>query len=278
MAATKLYMAIMSFPNHQALLKETPWRIRPAGDRAALIGLPAAAGAAAAARVLRLREWLHLRGLPGIVETVPGFNTLLVYYDPLVLPYALLAREVGNWRDRPLAGDQTAPHAARPASPRLVRVPVLYGGEAGPDLGRVAELTGLCPEAIVAAHTGQEYTVFFLGFIPGFAYMGELPPQLAVPRRERPRPTVPAGAVGLAGRQTGIYPSESPGGWQIIGRTPLVVYDPHREPRSLLRPGDRVRFEAVTADLFMSILAGRAVWEATGKGLASGSDERGGGG
>lgn len=214
-----------------------PWELLPAGDRAVLLRFNGAPGPAASAEVRRLQAALERRGIPGVEETVPGFTTILVYYNPLALPYERLSAEISAC---------AAPMLDAPEAPgRLLSVPVVYGGEAGPDLERVAAITGLSPDEVVAAHTGQEFTVYFLGFTPGFAYMGDLPARLAVPRLERPRVAVPAGSVGLAGRQTGIYPSENPGGWLIIGRTPWVVYDPHREPRALFRPGDRVRFRAV---------------------------------
>jgi KipI family sensor histidine kinase inhibitor len=128
------------------------------------------------------------------------------------------------------------------SSSRRVDIPVHYGGPAGCDLDEVARHTGLSREEVIRLHTASEYTVYFLGFLPGFAYLGGMDKRLAIPRRKEPRFAVPAGSVGIAGEQTGIYPAVSPGGWQLIGRTSLQLFDPARDPPSLLLPGDTVRF------------------------------------
>jgi KipI family sensor histidine kinase inhibitor len=133
---------------------------------------------------------------------------------------------------------------------RLIEIPVCYGGEYGPDLDAVAKRAGLAPDEIVARHTAAEYAVAMIGFAPGFPYLLGLDPALATPRRTDPRTRVPAGSVAIGGAQTGIYPRELPGGWQLIGRTPLVLFDPRREPPCLLAPGDGLRFRAIRADEF----------------------------
>jgi len=133
-------------------------------------------------------------------------------------------------------------------SSRRIEIPVHYGGPAGPDLDEVARHTGLSREEVVRLHNAGEYTVYFLGFLPGFAYLGGMDGRLATPRRKEPRLAVPAGSVGIGGEQTGIYPSVSPGGWQLIGRTSLQLFDPARDPPSLLLPGDTVRFVNVGQD------------------------------
>lgn len=139
--------------------------------------------------------------------------------------------------------DGDAVMAVAPPPPgRLVEIPVHYGGSDGPDIDAVAKHTGLSVDALIERHSAAEYTVYFLGFQPGFAYLGGLDPALATPRRKDPRVTVPAGSVGIGGEQTGVYPTASPGGWQLIGRTSAVLFDPNRDPPSLLEPGDRVRF------------------------------------
>jgi KipI family sensor histidine kinase inhibitor len=127
---------------------------------------------------------------------------------------------------------------------REVQIPVAYGGDDGPDLTDVAAHTGLAPDEVVRRHCAGEYVVYLLGFLPGFAFMGGLPPELATPRRAEPRTAVPARSVGIGGEQTGIYPLASPGGWNLIGRTPLELFDPSAKEPTLLRPGDRVRFVA----------------------------------
>jgi inhibitor of KinA len=128
--------------------------------------------------------------------------------------------------------------------PRTIEIPVVYGGDAGPDLAESAERAGMTPEAFVALHSGAVYTVVMIGFMPGFPYLTGLPPELAQPRRSPPRVRVPEGSVGIAGVQTGVYPLATPGGWQIIGRTPIKLFDPASAGASLLRPGDNVRFVA----------------------------------
>ena len=140
--------------------------------------------------------------------------------------------------------------AAEAPAERVVEIPVCYGGKWGPDLADAALHCGLTPAQLVERHSRPRYLVYFLGFLPGFAYLGGLPPELAVPRRSVPRLSVPAGAVGIAGGQTGVYPLETPGGWQIIGQTPLRLYDPSRQPPSLLALGDHVQFVPLSPEEF----------------------------
>src|SRR5262249_55828790 len=134
-----------------------------------------------------------------------------------------------------------------PPESRTIDIPVCYGGECGPDLEDVARHTGLAPAEVIARHSAVTYLVYFLGFSPGFPYLGGLAPELATPRLSAPRKRVPAGSVAIGGRQTGVYPVESPGGWRIIGRTDLRLFDPNAEPPALLRTGDSVRFVSVNA-------------------------------
>lgn len=191
--------------------------IRPVGWGAVLVEVdgPRAAQAVYA----RLREL----GLPGVVEIVPAARTVLVEADPMPDLAALLA-EVAD---------------LAPVSGGLVEIPVVYDG---PDLADVAELTGLAVDEVVRRHSGAEYVVAFSGFAPGFGYLSGLPAELHVPRRETPRTAVPAGAVGIAGEWAGVYPRRSPGGWRLLGRTDVVLWDAGREPPALLSPGTRVRF------------------------------------
>ncbi|WP_446751536.1 5-oxoprolinase subunit PxpB [Variovorax sp. S12S4] len=170
---------------------------------------------------------------PGVGEVLPGMNNLTLTFDPTAIDIDALMAQVNEVWPRLLA---TAIEG------RLVEIPVAYGGEHGPDLADVAAHTGLTPAEVVRRHSGGEYVVYLLGFLPGFAFMGGLPPELATPRRAEPRTAVPARSVGIGGEQTGIYPLVSPGGWQLIGRTSLELFDPAAEPPTLLRPGDRVRF------------------------------------
>jgi KipI family sensor histidine kinase inhibitor len=171
---------------------------------------------------------------------VPAYASLLVPYDPERL-------EPAAARERLEAVVDSAAHA--PLGPDrggwLVEVPVRYGGPDGPDLLEVAERLGMAPEAVVRAHAGRTYRVYLLGFVPGFAYLGMLSPRLVLPRRPTPRPAVPPGSVGIAASQTAIYPVSTPGGWHLIGRTDLALWDPAADPPARLGPGDRVRFVPV---------------------------------
>jgi inhibitor of KinA len=172
--------------------------------------------------------------LNGVLDIVPTFRTVAVYFDPLKTDVAALSMHLEEAAARP--------SARRPAAGVLYRVPVCYGGSLGPDLADVAVATGLTEDAVVARHAAPTYRVFMLGFMPGFAYMGPVDTAIAVPRRTTPRVRVAAGSIGLAGTQTGIYPSESPGGWQVIGRTPVRPFDPDRAEPFLFKAGDRVQF------------------------------------
>ena len=171
----------------------------------------------------------------GVQEVLPGMNNLTLLFDPERIDASELEMQIlSAWPH--LAGMQIAG--------RRIDIPVAYGGEDGPDLADVAAHTGLTPAEVVRRHSAGDYVVYLLGFLPGFAFMGGLAPELATPRRAQPRVAVPARSVGIGGEQTGIYPLVSPGGWQLIGRTPLELFDPAAEPPTLLRPGDRVRFVA----------------------------------
>ena len=174
------------------------------------------------------------------IDVVPGMNNLTAVFDPdLKGGDEMIDRLKTLW----------ALVEAEQFSPREIIIPVRYGGEDGPDLAVVAAHTGLSEEAVIAAHSQVEYLVYFLGFQPGFAYLGGLPASLATPRRAEPRVAVPAGSVGIGGQQTGIYPSSSPGGWQIIGRTDLRLFDVNRPTPSLLQSGDVVRFVPIDVAL-----------------------------
>ena len=192
-----------------------------------------------AARVQRFCRRLESTPPIGVTEWVPGYATVMVYYKPWRISYQTLCDDLAR------LGRQRGPESPDP--PRTVEIPVCYGGAFGPDLEAVADAHTLRPADVVRRHGRPLYQVYFLGFLPGFAYLGGLPASLATPRRATPRTAVPAGSVGIAGAQTGVYPLESPGGWQIIGQTPLCLFDPEREPPALLRAGDRVKFVAITA-------------------------------
>ncbi len=212
--------------------------IHPAGDGAAWVrfGDPTAAivDIAINRRVHALARALESAPLAGLREMTPGYAALVVYYDPLALTYEQVEAHLRA------ALAQIEEIEARP--PRVVEIPVVYGGEAGPDLDFVARHCGLSAAEVVRIHCGRDYPVLMMGFTPGFPYLGGMDPRIAAPRLETPRSRVPGGSVGIAGEQTGIYPLDSPGGWRIIGRTEVRLFDPTREPPFLLAPGDVVRF------------------------------------
>lgn len=186
----------------------------------------------------------QLEGQPpeGMIEFVPAFTTVAIYYDPLRSSEAELAFCINDLTTRfDLSAD---------APPRVVEIPVCYGGEFGNDLKFVAKQANLTPEEVIEIHSAGDYLVHMIGFAPGFPYLGGMSPRIATPRRETPRVKTPAGSVGIAGEQTGVYPIETPGGWQLIGRTPLALFRPQETPPTLLLPGDTVRFAPITAQQF----------------------------
>jgi KipI family sensor histidine kinase inhibitor len=209
----------------------------PCGDSALLVTLGDRIDLALNRRVHALASRLGDDPLHGLVSAVPGYATLLVHYDPLLLDYD----QVLEWAQAQVRQVQAAHDDSLPP-PRRVEVPTLYGSEYGPDLDFVATHCGLPPAEVVRRHAARDYPVYLVGFAPGFPYLGGLDESIAAPRLPSPRLKVPAGSVGIAGAQTGIYSVDSPGGWQLIGWTPLKLFDPARQPASLLAPGDLVRF------------------------------------
>jgi KipI family sensor histidine kinase inhibitor len=179
-----------------------------------------------------------------ILNIHPAYTTVLIDFDPLHMSHEELAT---------IAEELLSRKRERVWTSRLVQIPVCYGGEFGMDLSFVAEQAGLSAEEVIQLHSATRYLVHFLGFSPGFGYLGGLPKQLECPRLESPRKTVPAGSVGIAGAQTGVYPVDSPGGWQIIGRTPLRMFDSLADAPTLLQPGDTVQFLPIDSEAFREI-------------------------
>jgi len=209
-----------------------------ASDRSLLLVFDDRISLAAHRDVLRLTPLL--RSVHGVTNVHPAYASILIDFDPLSIRHSGVERA---------AVEMFAQAVVAPLpEPRLVEIPVAYGGENGPDLEAVAALSGHTPDEVVAIHSGAEYLVYFLGFSPGFPYLGGMPESIAAPRLETPRRRVPAGSVAIGGRQTGVYPMASPGGWRIIGRTPLRLFDPAIDPPVRLQMGDRVRFVAVGQD------------------------------
>ncbi len=220
-----------------------PVRIRAAGDAAVLVELGDGIEPAVHRRVMALWRSLAERPLPGMVEAVPAYRSLLVTWDPWATDGARI-RAALERRLRE-AVDEQAPRWRG----RRMTIPVVYGGPYGPDLEAVAERVGLSPEEVVRRHSAGRYVVYMLGFLPGFVYLGGLDPALAVPRRASPRLEVPAGSVAIGGSQTGIYGrGGAPGGWHVIGRTWVTLWDARCRRPARLRPGDRVRFVAATPE------------------------------
>ena len=207
--------------------------IRPASDRSLLVAFGESISVETHHGVFHLTR--ALEGVRGILNLHPAYASLLVEFDPRLHDHALMEALV---RER-AASEAAESHGEET---RLVEIAVRYGAEFGPDLADVARHTGLTPERVVEMHAGAEYLVYFLGFAPGFAYLGGLPPELTTPRLSAPRKRVPAGSVAIGGNQTGVYPIESPGGWRIIGHTDAKLFDPSAAEPVLLRMGDRLRF------------------------------------
>jgi inhibitor of KinA len=212
-------------------------RLLPVGDAALVVEFGSEIDPIVNQQVHGLAALLSTTQPAGVIEFVPTYRSLLINYDPLSLTYT----EMKNWVEAQLPRLETTQTAAS----RLVEVPTVYGGEAGPDLENVAKTLKLSVDDVVQLHSAVEYRVYMMGFTPGYPYMGKLDARLQLPRLETPRTLVPIGSVAIAGLQTGIYPLTSPGGWRIIGHTDLTLFDPNRDAPFLFAPGDRVRFVPV---------------------------------
>eukprot|EP00457_Paulinella_chromatophora_P001078 gb/GEZN01001080.1/.p1 GENE.gb/GEZN01001080.1/~~gb/GEZN01001080.1/.p1 ORF type:complete len:963 (-),score=155.82 gb/GEZN01001080.1/:79-2967(-) len=219
--------------------------VTPFGDRGLILRFGTDLSLEANEITLVTLKKLNADLLPGVTELIPAYVSLLVVFDPLQASCLDVFRWVHQHLD---LVSPSEPVTTQEVLHRKVEIPVRYGGEYGPDLEETARLAGLTPEQVIALHSSAQYRVFFLGFMGGFPYLGGLPEQLrAVPRLATPRAKVPAGSVGVAGGQTGVYPVSTPGGWRIIGRTSKTLFDPKQDPPSLLSPGDLVRFVALQA-------------------------------
>lgn len=212
--------------------------LAPVGDCAVLAVFEQRIDTAIGAEVAALNAAVQAAGVAGILETVPAYASLMIYYDPLILDYEQAAEAVRQ------AGETLDAHPVDHG--RLVEIPVCYGGTMGPDIGTVARHAGLSIQDVISLHTGREYRIYMLGFLPGFPYLGGLDERLYTPRLDTPRTSIPAGSVGIGGEQTGIYPIASPGGWQLIGRTPMRLYRPDNNGQLPYAAGDRIRFRSIT--------------------------------
>lgn len=220
--------------------------IRPLAESGLLIELVNVIDPAVVNRVVALTAALDAAQPPGLLDVVPSYRTILLAFDPGQTDGESLAAVV-----RQLAAES---RAHEPAPGRLVTIPVVYGGPLGPDLADVAAHTGLADDDVWERHAAASYRVACMGFAPGFGFLVGLPPELATPRRATPRTRVPAGSVAIGGAQTGVYPADLPGGWHIIGRTPVTMFEAARPEPFLLRPGDSVRFQPITMTEYESIL------------------------
>lgn len=236
------------------------WRIEPAGDRCLMIEFGRRVDPAINRTVHAMADYLLEHPIAGVTDVVPAFTTVAVHYRPEAIeagggaapsagdaqpgdsPYRRLERSIQAILSKGVAGER---HAER-----TIEIPVCYGGEFGPDLEEVAAACGLTAEQVVELHGASDHMVYMLGFAPGFPYMGGLDPRLAMPRRSTPRVRIAPGTVAIAREQSAVYTLETPGGWNLIGRTPLTLFTPHASSPTLLRPGDHVRFVPVSQARF----------------------------
>lgn len=212
------------------------------GDRGLLLELGDEISFEVNEKVRRITLAIRSEAIDGIVEIIPTYRSLLILYNPLILSLGALKERLRRLEE----GLQQA----RFPDPKLTKIPVVYGGFFGPDLEEVAKYHQISTEEVIQLHCSKPYFIYMIGFMPGFPYMGELPEALATPRLKTPRLSVPAGSVGIAQRQTGIYSMESPGGWQILGRTPVRLFDPEKERPALLQMGDLVQFYPISKKEF----------------------------
>ena len=233
-------------------------RLLHAGDTAVVVELGPEVDAAVNLQVMRLTAVIRESRLAGVHECVPSFRSVMVHYDPLETTYARTEADLheifaGDWAEHRFRG-------------HLWEIPACYEGDLAPDLESVSEQTGIAPGEVIRRHCAETYFVHMIGAFPGFPYLGDLPEELSLPRRQNPRLKVPAGSVAITGRLTAVYPLETPGGWNLIGRTPVGLFDPSLERPALMEPGDRVRFQPVDRktydDLAASVAAGTFQLEA----------------
>lgn len=230
-------------PRHAREFSLDGLTVLPFGDAAIVILLGDVITIEAHHRVQTVTQILESAAPKGMVECIPAFTTVTVVYDYLAISYDAFAQDV-----RRLLASRSDARIVRTS--RLFEIPVCYGGELGPDLDFVASHNGLTAAEVITLHTQEDYLVYMIGFAPGFAYLGGMSDRIATPRRSSPRNKIPRGSVAIADRQTGVYPIETPGGWQLIGRTPLAFFRPDQKQPSLLQTGDRVRFESVDREHF----------------------------
>ncbi|WP_367567033.1 5-oxoprolinase subunit PxpB [Lacrimispora sp.] len=220
-------------------------QIKAVGDCGALVELGDSISEAVNGRVMELNRNINELSLEGVLETVPAFCSVLIFYDPLKTDYEAVSKVLFQLSETLEAKAGTGG--------RLVEIPVCYGGSFGPDLSFVAEHGNITEEEVIRIHSGRDYRIFMLGFLPGFPYLGGMDERIFTPRLKTPRTRIPAGSVGIGGEQTGIYPMDSPGGWQLIGRTPYRLFKPEEAGKSLYEAGDSIRFVPISQEEFEEI-------------------------
>lgn len=198
-------------------------------------------------KVMELEKAMQKAQIPGILEMVPSYRALMVQYDPMLISYQQLTERI-------IELNQTLQAGSSVQSKKLIRlIPCCYGGEYGEDLKGMETITGFSQEEIIRIHAGMDYKIYMLGFLPGFVYLGGMDERIAAPRLDTPRTAIPAGSVGIGGKQTGVYPIASPGGWRLIGTTPVKFYDPIAEEPILCKAGEYIRFVPVTPEEYVKI-------------------------
>ncbi|WP_409300105.1 5-oxoprolinase subunit PxpB [Peribacillus sp. SCS-155] len=229
--------------------------LQPLGDHAVIIQVGNDINEETQKKVQLITALLDKNTADWIVEYIPAFTTVTLFYDPVKvinhkslvdkLPYDIVCSNLKTL----LSGLQAGKHEDQ----RIIEIPVCYGGDLGPDLQIVAEHNGLTPEEVIQIHSSGDYIVYMIGFAPGFPYIGGMSEKIATPRKDTPRLKIPPRTVGIAGKQTGVYPIETPGGWQLIGRTPIDLFLPEEAPPTLLRAGDKIKFNPITFDEYLAL-------------------------
>lgn len=227
--------------------------IKSLGDAALIVQLGEGISPVIHKRVRSLQLSLETQSFKGFIEAVPAYNNVTIYYNPFIVHQAYPdVKGTTSFQKVSLFIQEMVTNLTdhNQLEESIITIPVLYGGQWGPDLEDVAHHNDLTPEEVIQLHSSEDYLVYMIGFAPGFPFLGGMDKRIATPRRETPRLTIPAGSVGIAGEQTGVYPLETPGGWQIIGRTPLDLFLPKQSPPTLLQSGNKVRFVPITMEAY----------------------------
>lgn len=220
-------------------------KIYTAGDSSVLIEFGKEISPEVNGQITALVHLMKEQHIEGVVDMIPAFCSLLINYDPRVISYGKIRRRLEKLLKLEVRQEG--------GSRQVIQIPVCYGGQYGPDLENIASHAGLSPQEVIDIHCSRDYLIYMLGFLPGFSYLGGLDERIHTPRLANPRIRIPAGSVGIGGSQTGIYPLDSPGGWQLLGMTPVKTYDPARQSPILFEAGDYIRFVPVNEEMFRSI-------------------------